>query len=135
MSTTTTPTSVPAPAPASATTLQGLIATREDEAALIAALEQAFDYRGDVTLTLTSGTAVTGYIFDRRSAGTLAGSVVRLLPADGGGKVSVAYSEIAKLEFTGKDTAHGKTFENWMKRYVEARQKGQKAGIESEELG
>ncbi len=124
--TTTTPTST--------TTLQGLVATRQDEHALVAALEQAFDYRGDVTLTLVSGASVTGYIFDRRSAGTLAGSVVRLLPSDGGARISIPYSDIAKLEFTGKDAAHGKTFENWIKRYIEARTKGQKASIESEEL-
>jgi hypothetical protein len=126
----TTPTTTTPPAP----TLHGLIATRDDEKALIAALEQAFDYRGDVTLTLTSGTPVTGYIFDRRSGSTLAESTVRLLPADGTAKATIKYSDIAKLEFTGKDAAHGKTFENWMKRYVEARTKGQKASIESESL-
>ena len=117
-----------------AATLQGLVATRDDERALIAALEQAFDYRGDVTLTLVSGPPVTGYIFDRRTGPTLEASTVRLLPADGAGKVTIKYSEIARLEFTGKDTAHGKTFENWMKRYVEARMKGQRAGIDSESL-
>jgi hypothetical protein len=115
-------------------TLHGLIATSDDESALIAALEQAFDYRGDVTLTLASGAVVTGYIFDRVTTDSLDGSTVRLLPADGGAKVSVRYRDIAKLEFTGKDAAHGKTFENWMKRYVEARTKGQKASIESETL-
>lgn len=120
--------------PLSPPTLHGLVATHQDERALIAALEQAFDYRGDVTLTLTSGTAITGYIFDRRSAATLAESTVRLLPADGSAKATVKYSEIARLEFTGKDAAHGKTFENWMKRYVEARTKGQTASIESESL-
>ncbi len=125
----TTPPTVAAP-----TTLQGLIATQGDTRALIAALEQAFDYRGDVTLTLASGAAVTGYIFDRVTTDSLDTSTVRLLPADGGAKISVRYRDIAKLEFTGKDAAHGKTFENWMKRYVEARTKGQKASIESESL-
>ena len=32
------------------------------------ALETAFDYRGDVTITLKNGTQIEGYIFDRRSA-------------------------------------------------------------------
>lgn len=116
------------------TTLQGMTTTAEDRRALTGALEQAFDYRGDVTLTLHSGEAVTGYIFDRRTADSLEASSVRLLPAAGGPKVTVRYSDIARLEFTGKDTAHGKTFENWMKRYAEARMKGQKAGIDSESL-
>lgn len=114
--------------------LQGMITTAEDRRALAAALEQAFDYRGDVTLTLNSGETVTGYIFDRRAGETLEAGSVRLLPAAGGPKVTVRYGDIARLEFTGKDAAHGKTFENWIKRYAEARMKGQKAGIESESL-
>lgn len=115
-------------------TLQGLIATRDDEKALLNALEQAFDYRGDVTLTLIDGSGVTGYIFDRRTGPSLDLSSVRLLPADSNAKRTVRYSEIARLEFTGKDTAHGKTFENWIKRYIDARTKGQAASIESERL-
>ena len=53
------------------TTLQGLEATDADRAALMAALEQAFDYRGDVTITRRSGDTVAGYIFDRRTGQTL----------------------------------------------------------------
>ena len=32
------------------------------------ALEQAFGYRGDVTITLKTGVRIEGYIFDRRPA-------------------------------------------------------------------
>lgn len=116
-----------------AASLQGMIASREDEAAFLGALEQAFDYRGDVTLTLESGRAVTGYIFDRRAAGTLAESFVRLLEPTGE-QVKVCFNEIARIEFTGRDTAHGKTFENWVKRYVEKKIKGERASIESDPL-
>ncbi len=45
------------------------------------ALEKAFDYRGDIQLTLKDGSIVEGYVFDRRSAATLAGSAVRVIPA------------------------------------------------------
>lgn len=118
--------------------LQGLIASREDEGAMLDALEKAFDYRGDVTLTLNDGRSVMGYIFDRRRGASLADSIVRLMPAppapDAGRKVSVRFSEIARVEFSGKDAAHGKTFENWVKRFTEKRLKGESAGIESEEL-
>lgn len=114
--------------------LQGLVATREDERALIDALEKAFDYRGDVTLTLTGGGTITGYIFDRRRGAGLADSSVRLLPADAADKVAVRYADIARVEFTGKDTAHGKTFERWVEKFTEKRLKGEKAGIEAEEL-
>ncbi len=32
------------------------------------ALEKAFDYRGDITITRKDGTKVNGYLFDRRQA-------------------------------------------------------------------
>lgn len=116
-------------------TLQGLAATREDERALVDALEQAFDYRGDVTLTLRGGRTVSGYIFDRRAAGTLGESFVRILPEAGDEKVTVGFGEIERVEFTGRDAAHGKTFERWVRTYFEKRMKGEKASIESEHLG
>ncbi|MBL0922350.1 MAG: hypothetical protein IBJ10_09515 [Phycisphaerales bacterium] len=120
--------------PSDKPSLQGLIATREHEAALIDALEKAFDYRGDVTLTLTTGRCVSGYIFDRKRAATLGESVVRLLPENAAEKVAVRFSEIERVEFTGRDMAHGKTFENWIKRFTEKRLKGESAGIDSEGL-
>lgn len=117
-----------------APTLQGLVAGREDERALLDALEQAFDYRGDVTVTLASGEAVTGYIFDRRTGASLTDSRLRLLTADSDAKRSIAYSDIARIEFTGKDAAHGKSFEGWLRRYVEKKLRGEAASIESETL-
>lgn len=114
--------------------LQGLVASRDDERALIDALEKAFDYRGDVTIQRTDGSRVEGYIFDRRRADTLAASIVRLMRADSGEKVAIPFSAIERLEFSGRDMAHGKTFENWVKRYVEKKRAGQTASIESETL-
>ena len=46
------------------------------------ALEKAFDYRGDVTLTLKDGRVIHGYIFDRRPGATLSDSAVRVMPSD-----------------------------------------------------
>ena len=116
------------------TTLQGLEATDADRTALMAALEQAFDYRGDVTITRRGGETVAGYIFDRRTGQTLDDSFVRLIPSDSDDKIEIVYADIAKLEFTGKDTAHGKTWENWIKRYVAKKRAGEKAEIASEAL-
>ena len=42
-----------------------------------AALEKAFDYRGDVTLTLKSGEKIEAYIFNRQTGATLADSWVQ----------------------------------------------------------
>src|SRR5206468_10073565 len=91
-----------------------------------AALEKAFDYRGDVSITLKSGEKIEGYIFDRRSGKSLVDSVVRLYPKTGNQKISVSYADIAALAFTGKDTAAGKTWETWMKKYNEKKAAGEK---------
>src|ERR1700731_3630068 len=61
------------------------------------ALEKAFDYRGDVTITRKDGTKIEGYLFDRRGAATLKESVVRLYPRNSNEKISISYSDIAAL--------------------------------------
>lgn len=115
--------------------LQGRVFESASEDELREALEKAFDYRGDITLTLKDGTKLEGYIFDRRSGRTLADSVVRLFPKDSPRKLSVAYSEIAGLAFSGRDTAAGKSWEAWVKKYFEKKAAGEKnIGIEPENL-
>ena len=107
--------------------LEGQIPSLATEDEIRTALEKAFDYRGDVTITLKDGSAVEGYIFDRRSNGkTLADCCVRLFPKDRDEKISIAYSDIARLVFSGKDTAAGKSFETWVKKYREKKAAGEK---------
>jgi len=105
--------------------LQGQAFSAASEEELREALEKAFDYRGDVTITLKNGSAVEGYIFDRRTGATLADSSVRLFPKNEPKKVSVAYSDIAGLAFTGRDTAAGKSWEAWVRKYWEKKQAGE----------
>ena len=108
------------------------LATEDD---LRAALEEAFDYRGDVTITRKDGSRVEGYVFDRRSGATLAESVVRVIPQDCSGKVAIPYSDIAGLAFTGRDTAAGKSWEAWVRKYWEKKAAGEKEiGLEPEAL-
>ena len=108
------------------------LATEDD---LRAALEEAFDYRGDVTITRKDGSRVEGYVFDRRSGATLTESVVRVIPQDGSGKVAIPYSDIAGLAFTGRDTAAGKSWEAWVRKYWEKKAAGEKEiGLEPEAL-
>jgi hypothetical protein len=115
--------------------LERWIPTLASEAEVREALEKAFDYRGDVTLTLKDGRTINGYIFDRRTGATLADSVVRVIPANERTKVTVAYSEIAALAFTGRDAAAGKSFEAWVKKYWEKKAAGEKnIGIQPEVL-
>ena len=100
------------------------------------ALEKAFDYRGDLTITLKDGQKVEGYIFDRKIKGpALTDCFIRLMPKDKPGKLSIAYSEIAGLAFTGRDTAAGKSFAAWVKKYNEKKAAGEKnIGIDAEPL-
>src|SRR5215467_6743252 len=99
------------------------------------ALEKAFDYRGDVTITRKDGSKVEGYIFDRRSGRSLSDSLVRIYPKDSNQKVSVAYSDIAALSFSGRDTAAGKSWEAWVRKYWEKKAAGEKGiGIQAERL-
>ncbi len=107
--------------------LQGWIPLLADDAEVRDALEKAFDYRGDVTLTLKDGATIEGYIFDRRSRGAaLDDCIVRLLPKDREDRISVRYSDIARIEFSGRDTAEGKSFEAWVRKYKEKKAGGEK---------
>ena len=114
---------------------EGLVAElKDDPEGLKQALEHAFDYRGDVTLTLANGAQVEGYIFDRRTGKTLSDSTLRIMTPKDGEKVAIGYDAIRKVEFTGRDAAHGKSWETWVKKYVEKKLAGEKASIESEQL-
>jgi len=106
--------------------LEGWIPALASEEELRLALEKAFDYRGDITITRKDGSKIEGYVFDRRSAATLRDSVVRLYPKNSTEKLSIAYVDIAALAFTGRDTAAGKSWEAWMKKYSEKKAAGEK---------
>jgi len=115
--------------------LEGWVPELAGEEEIRQALEKAFDYRGDVTITRKDGSKVEGYIFDRRPGKTLADSAVRLFPKDADQKVSIFYSEIAALAFSGRDTAAGKSFEAWVRKYWEKKAAGEKnIGIQAEDL-
>lgn len=115
--------------------LQGWIPQLATEADIRAVIEKAFDYRGDVTITRKDGSQTTGYLFDRRIGPMLATSVVRLMLATSNERPSIPYSEIVAIAFTGRDTAAGKSYEAWVKKYWEKRTKGEKnISIEPEAL-
>ena len=115
--------------------LEGWVPELAGEDELREALEKAFDYRGDITLTRKDGSRVQGYLFDRRTGATLADSFVRIIPVNEKTRVNVAYSEIAALAFTGRDNAAGKSFDAWVKKYWEKKAAGEKnIQIEPERL-
>jgi hypothetical protein len=99
------------------------------------ALNKAFDYRGDVTITLKDGSKVDGYMFDRREGKSLSDSFVRLFPAGRDEKLNIAFSDIAAVVFSGRDTAAGRSWEAWVRKYWEKRQAGEtNIGLEAEKL-
>ena len=111
--------------------LEGWVPTLATDADLRDALEKALDYRGDVTLTLKSGERgeapekIEAFIFDCKNGPTLAESWVRYYTPTAPEKRKVGYAEIASIEFTGKDRAAGKHWEDWVKKYNERKAAGE----------
>ena len=97
--------------------VEGWVPELATDAEIRSALEEAFEYRGDVTITRKDGAKFEGYIFDRSTGDSLATSYVRLLPKDSNNRLKISYAEIAALAFTGRDTAAGKSYEAWVKKY------------------
>ncbi len=91
---------------------QGRVFRPQTQAELKEAIEQAFDYRGDVTLELASGTSVEGYLYNRDQAGPR--PTVQLFPRQGSELLEVPYDDIVAILFTGEDTAFGKSWEAWV---------------------
>lgn len=95
-----------------ASSLEGRVFTPSSIAETQEAVELAFDYRGDVTLTLCTGGSVTGYIYNRHI--TASDSYLELFSVDRPDAQRVPYSDIATIAFTGEDTANGKSWEAWV---------------------
>ena len=89
------------------------------------AIEAAFDYRGDVKLTLRSGEVLEGYLFDRHIGATLEQSYVRLIPKTAREKRNVPCADIARLELDARDPAAGKSWEAWVRKYRERKAAGE----------
>ena len=106
--------------------LEGWVPEFASDEDLRHALEKAFDYRGDVTLTLKSGEKIEAYIFNRQTGATLVESFIQYFTPKSEEKRKVSYAEIARIEFTGKDRAAGKHWEDWVKAYNEKKAAGEK---------
>jgi hopanoid biosynthesis associated radical SAM protein HpnH len=83
------------------------------------AIEEAFDYRGDVTVQLKNGERIEGYLFDRDAASER----IRLMVK--GRKQTVRYAEIDRIAFSGRDMADGRSWEAWVRKYAERKAAGE----------
>jgi hypothetical protein len=106
--------------------LEGWVPEMATEEEVRSALEKAFDYRGDVSITLKSGEKLDVFIFNRHTGATLADSYVQYFTPSAPEKRKISYAEIARLEFSGRDTAAGKRWEDWVKNYNDRKAAGEK---------
>ena len=106
--------------------LEGWVPDLASEDDVRNALEKAFDYRGDVTVTTKSGERIEAFIFNRHTGSTLADSYVQYFAPNAATKQKLSYADIARLEFSGKDRAAGKHWEDWVKAYNERKAAGEK---------
>ena len=104
--------------------VEGWVPNLASEEEVRAALEKAFDFRGDVTITRKDGSKVEGYVFDRVSGRDLPSSFVRILPKDSNEKLKIAYADIAALVFSSRDPAAGKSWEAWVRKYWQKKSTG-----------
>jgi hypothetical protein len=106
--------------------LEGWVPALASDEDLRQALEKALDYRGDVTVTLRNGERIEAFIFNRSTGATLADSWLQYYTPKAPEKRKLSYAEIARLEFSGKDRAAGKHWEDWVKAYNEKKAAGEK---------
>jgi len=106
------------PNPHRAASLQGAVFTFHSEADRIEAIDKAFDYRGDVTLTLPSET-VEGYMFNRDARARPPRVEVFVKGQDD--PLVIPYADILAIAFTGRDTADGKSWAAWVSKKEDER--------------
>jgi hypothetical protein len=112
--------------------LEGWVPALATDDDLRQALGKALDYRGDVTLTLKRSERreapekIEAFIFNCHTGATLAESWVQYYTPSAPEKRKVSYAQIARIEFSGKDRAAGKHWEDWVKAYNEKKAAGEK---------
>jgi hypothetical protein len=99
--------------------LEGAVFTFQSEADRVEAIDKAFDYRGDVTLTLHNET-VEGYMFNRDAKASPPRIEVFIKGSDQ--PRIIPYADVMAIAFTGKDTADGKSWDAWVSKKESERQ-------------
>jgi hypothetical protein len=94
-------------------TLEGWAPEIPDAQTLAEVVEQAFDYRGDVTLDLDDGRQVDGYLFNRNR--DVAEPFVQVYERGEAAPSTIPYARIRTVRFTGKDTAAGNSYAAWLR--------------------
>jgi hypothetical protein len=96
---------------AKADSLQGVVFEIHNDVERVEAIDKAFDYRGDVTLTLPNG-PLECFIFNRDASEKPPRMEVFVKGQES--PLVIPYSDIQALAFTGRDTADGKSWAAWV---------------------
>ena len=107
------------PNPHRQTSLEGAVFTFQSEADRVEAIDKAFDYRGDVTLTLHNE-QIEGFIFNRDAKATP--PRIEVFVQGGEEPRIIPYADVTAIAFTGKDTADGKSWDAWVSKKEDERQ-------------
>lgn len=86
------------------------------------AIEKAFDYRGNVSIKTVDGRKIERYMFDRRH--DVDEPYVRVIETTTSQRVSIKYTQITSVAFTGVDTAAGKSWRTWVKKVKQSKAHG-----------
>jgi hypothetical protein len=95
-----------------ADSLQGAVFTFQSETDRIEGIDKAFDYRGDVTVTLQGGKQLEGYMSNRNAKATP--PQVQFFVKGEDAPLVIPYVDVVAIAFTGKDTADGKSWDAWV---------------------
>ncbi len=90
---------------------QGQTFTCQNDQDRFEAIDQAFDYRGDITLSLANGNTIEGYIFNRNKNAKPPQIQIYLKGEEK--ETVIPYADIRTVAFTGRDTADGKSWQDW----------------------
>jgi hypothetical protein len=99
--------------------LEGAVFTFQSEAERIEGIDKAFDYRGDVSITLRNE-RIEGYIFNREPKANPPRIEV-FIKGDDKPRI-IPYADVMAIAFTGKDTADGKSWDAWVNKKESERQ-------------
>jgi hypothetical protein len=95
-------------------TLEGWVPELGEYLTLAQVIDLAFDYRGNVTVLKTDGAEVEGYLFNRNAEAPT--PFIQMFDLAGNGPLTILYSEVRNIKFTGKDTAAGNSWLAWLER-------------------
>lgn len=110
----------------------GAAAPRRPAETIVIAVDQAFDYRGDVTLYLANGEQIEGYVYNRDAKASV--PFLEIFPKGNGTSRRLTYGEVERIELTGTDTAAGRSWEAWQEKVAEAERNGTFAELYPESL-